>query len=853
MREKHISSFINAQFPSFYQEEGPNFIAFVKAYYEWLESTNQTLNQARSLLEYIDIDTTEAKFIKYFKNTYIQSMPESIVADKRLLVKHILDLYRTKGSPRAYQLLFRLLYNENIEMYIPGDYLFSPSSGEWQIPRYIEVTSNPYIHRLVGKQIYNSSKTATAIVENVTQKIVNLRTINVLYISSLDGRFKYDEKILCDSLVDKNNVPLIKISPTQYSLQCTTSTNQTTITTTNSVSKLLIGMFVSGTGITDSTRIAAITLGTTNEIVLSLAATTSGLATIKFTEVFYSPPVVIGSLTAIAIENGGYGFSPGNIVDISGGGQIGKARIAAVRDEEGKVGFTLLDGGSGFTKTATVTVATALYLRIEQLPGINNFTTNTKIISANSNANATVTFANDSFIQTINFSSNLVFNIGDTVTGVNGANAKVISVIGGGGIGAGFQIGDIINKEIYYINTDIVEGYTGLANSSGEFPGGADLESQIRINTGVQTNAFTPGHAIHSTANVLILEGIHITSNVVSNSEYFSNTSLGVSNLHVVKSDVNMIWVTGSEAQLDNANIIANAVFISNTSSSIYKLIDTPTKQTITANAIIYITNTSTITANVTSITSGSPYFIPGATVISTANNAVNAAISSQYILTDWLFPSRVGTGLLTNLDSILNQTLVFQTLETGKISYISNINPGSGYSSDPYVDIIESTVASINEDDGFGGIKGHNAVVNAVARSASGIVTAVEVINSGFGFVPNETVHLTSNNGSNIAVTGAAVIDMDGKGDGYWKDNKGFLSDIIKIQDSYYYQEYSYEIVVSRMITTYEALVTDLIHPTGTKMFGRFQINNYQVADGSQIKSFSNIANSSGGIISQS
>ena len=56
--EKFVSPFIAQQFPAFYKEEGPNFIAFLKAYYEWMESTGQTLNHARSLMEYADIDTT---------------------------------------------------------------------------------------------------------------------------------------------------------------------------------------------------------------------------------------------------------------------------------------------------------------------------------------------------------------------------------------------------------------------------------------------------------------------------------------------------------------------------------------------------------------------------------------------------------------------------------------------------------------------------------------------------------------------------------------------------------------------------------------------------------------------------
>ena len=56
--EKTISNFVESQFPQFYLTEGPNFVLFVKAYYEWLESEGQAINQSRSLLDYRDIDNT---------------------------------------------------------------------------------------------------------------------------------------------------------------------------------------------------------------------------------------------------------------------------------------------------------------------------------------------------------------------------------------------------------------------------------------------------------------------------------------------------------------------------------------------------------------------------------------------------------------------------------------------------------------------------------------------------------------------------------------------------------------------------------------------------------------------------
>ena len=180
--EKFISPFIESQFPSFYEKEGPLFIAFLTAYYEWMESEGNIINQARSLLEYRDIDTTMVQFIKYFKDKYMLSIPENIAADKVLLLKHILELYRSKGSEKSYKLLFRILFNEDIDIYIPNQYIFKLSDNTWYVPKYIEVSDSPYLSQLIGQRIYSSSTLATAVVESYQVKPFNNTLINILYL-----------------------------------------------------------------------------------------------------------------------------------------------------------------------------------------------------------------------------------------------------------------------------------------------------------------------------------------------------------------------------------------------------------------------------------------------------------------------------------------------------------------------------------------------------------------------------------------------------------------------------------------------------------------------------------------------
>ena len=49
-------------------------------------------------------------------------IPNDALADKRLLAKRIKDLYTTKGTIDSYKLLFKILYDEDVEINFPADW-----------------------------------------------------------------------------------------------------------------------------------------------------------------------------------------------------------------------------------------------------------------------------------------------------------------------------------------------------------------------------------------------------------------------------------------------------------------------------------------------------------------------------------------------------------------------------------------------------------------------------------------------------------------------------------------------------------------------------------------------------------
>lgn len=61
----------------------------------------------------------------------------------------------------------------------------------------------------------------------------------------------------------------------------------------------------------------------------------------------------------------------------------------------------------------------------------------------------------------------------------------------------------------------------------------------------------------------------------------------------------------------------------------------------------------------------------------------------------------------------------------------------------------------------------------------------------------------------------------------GYYISNDGFLNDSIRLQDSEFYQKFSYVVTVDENIEAYRSYVKSFLHSAGMAMFGEYQISN--------------------------
>ena len=88
--ESIISPLVENQFPSFYKEEGPQFIAFAKAYYEWMENNGSYIAaNGATVTPYIDLSAN----ISYVSNSSNKAVGAGALYQARCLIIEISILH----------------------------------------------------------------------------------------------------------------------------------------------------------------------------------------------------------------------------------------------------------------------------------------------------------------------------------------------------------------------------------------------------------------------------------------------------------------------------------------------------------------------------------------------------------------------------------------------------------------------------------------------------------------------------------------------------------------------------------------------------------------------------------------
>ncbi len=120
----------------------------------------------------------------------------------------------------------------------------------------------------------------------------------------------------------------------------------------------------------------------------------------------------------------------------------------------------------------------------------------------------------------------------------------------------------------------------------------------------------------------------------------------------------------------------------------------------------------------------------------------------------------------------------------------------------------------------------GLNASIRGNVETVTGRIQEIEVIDSGIGYEDGSIVNIfnTTKESSGVAdVTGIAITQRQGITEGRWSSFISHPNQEKVIQDSFFFQDYSYEITTDIESAGYEDEYRELIHPTGLKLFTKF------------------------------
>jgi hypothetical protein len=540
MSDLKTSLLVNRQVPEFVREEYPLFITFLEAYYEFLETQqgtqkNDLTAKAKSLRDVSDVDASIDEFETNFFNNYAALIPKNVEVDKAFLIKNVLPLYLAKGNESAFKLLFRMLFNDEVDILLPKNNILRASDGKWTIDNILKLeTDVRSLHVANG----NTSPTASAtgnttfiLAQQVDADDIEVYVNDVIQTEVTDFFIRKEtRKLVFNTAPAANSV--IKVVYNDFNIellnnrQITGDTSGATAIVERAVPRIITDqlnfglpfeLFINNKTITGSFvngEAVSTTIIDADENLINLEADTFSI------------------LTKINVIDGGSGYNIADPVVIVGGG----ADIGATAEvEDISTGYTnrivVNYGGSGFKAASIVSSIGLPTLITGAVDAVNtaHYSANTYIITDDIIANyASINISDPDYGFPGPYTENSATRIVDALTPLEvtglGPMTNVVVLFSNTSVnttsldseGAIYQAGnnffdiksfrsvgriDVLNSGTNYtVGDEVIFG----ANPSGTYGfGAAAAVRTINVSTGaVQSIAIEPPR-ISGTANIL--------------------------------------------------------------------------------------------------------------------------------------------------------------------------------------------------------------------------------------------------------------------------------------------------------------------------------------------------------------
>lgn len=747
-----ISNLVYSQLPFFVRNDHPNFITFIEKYYEYLEQNDKVINRIKNLQRYQDIDLTEDEFADKLYSTFLKYIPQKdILADKKILIKHIKDFYRAKGTEKATKFLLRALYDLEIDFYYPKKDILRTSDGKWFIQKSLRITDTKTanisnsnlsgLEKYIGSKIIGNTSNSSALVEKVDRFFEQGTQIDELILSNINGNFINGELIY--TITNTISSPAIYISSNVF------------------------GGIINTIEVVDGGSLYSI-----GDPVIIVSNTGSGAcATVSL--------VTTGNITSISVFSGGAGFKVNDYLLFTGGGGTGaNANVKTVISDNSIHPNTYNIVSSIISLEANTTLDNAVYTNL------SSSNVNTSI----SNAVNFWTYANTGPVDTVlilssgsNYSSkpdisvianSVIQQLGilgrmDIINGgqnyAKGDTIEFINVIGGYGTGAFANVTNVDASQSNAINQ------IKFQMISGNFIGGSGYDinylptANVVSSTGNGANIIvsailgTAANLIPTTSSIGSIQKIVISNKGIN---YGSNTRIDLTQSGDGTANGSVTTITGTFSYpgiyLNDDGHISSYNFIQNRDyyqiySYVIKSDQSILKYRQAVKDIIHpaglklfgqyeYLNESSNTGNRSSANDVIGSKITSKTYVKTGNTInINytshpLSINSNVILE---FTSG-GSNNVRNGIYMVQNTLpnYFQVLQKSSLSNIAIVNPGRLYNSNSFLVITGN---------GYGA----NATFNT---NVNGSIVSVIINEPGIGFTFQPTI--TANGSNSISAT---------------------------------------------------------------------------------------------------
>ena len=773
-----ISNFVYSQAPFFARNDHPNFIRFVESYYEYMEQEGKTIERAKGFRDALDVDKSIDLYTEQLYSQFMSMIPTDIIADKNLIIKHIKDFYRARGTEKSIEFLMSILYDEDVTFYYPKRDILKASDGKWYQEKSLKIfdilvnnVADPGIFtakNFTGRQIRGETSNATATVESVDVYYETGVIVKELKISNQVRDFKAGE-LIRSTYEDEGLIKDIAA---------------------NVFSGIIVRADIINRGNNYSVGQRA-----------NVISNTGSGAILSISE------VSAAAIKSISPVDGGAGFQNGNSILISSAGGFGANANVSLVSADGKyhpntynIVITLISHmanaviGTVYGNTyETFSYANLDYILVK-LPG------NTSDLTANSDPGVS--------IGTLRFSANVV-------------NSNVF-----------IKTGDSINAYNSQTATSYVLKITSSSSTSNQVSFTPLMPGSVGLN---RIEVIPEPH--HAKSNLTISCGIGAAVTTINLSAWKANSNVFFETFdNVYIADVSVGYYANTT--IVSSNSITNQMIVSPglpgpLTNQQFFVLKRPSRSTTLANSLGFFTYANTGPVQRVLVLSGGQGYTGAVSLTTQANTRIkNLGIIGKLAIVNPGYGYAVDDEI-----AIINKEWATFSAGTGGRGYVSSVNAygsitgvklkevpgfpigGTGYSLEdlPTTNVITST--------GVGGNVAVTALLGSgdVLTSTSddiGAILKIDILAGGTGYITAPVIDLT-NYGSGTAQVNVTIVQGVYTYPGRYLNDDGHLSSFNFLQDGKYYHNYSYVTRIRKSIEKYRDALKKLAHPAGMSLFG--------------------------------